>query len=74
MKYSGHFLLSRYVPILMNEDNVWKIKDWEFHYQGWTYADTGIGILRGDTEEKLLPKARLGYLDADILKRLGMTE
>ena len=56
-----------------NDDGDRKIGSWEFHYKGWDYdQDTYRGMSREDTADSLFPKSRLGCLDMEVLKKLGM--
>jgi hypothetical protein len=75
-KYEGHFTPcgARVVPA--NNDGIRQIGNWKFHYQGWTAdqfdKDTYV---RGDAVHgNLKPPSRRGCLDADVLRKHGLTE
>ena len=75
MKYNGHYLPSGCVPVPVNEDGHRKLGGWEFHYKGWQAGmDMYEGMSRKYADFTLLPNARMGYLDKDALKKLGMSK
>jgi hypothetical protein len=74
MKYHGHYLPSGCVPVPKNEDGQRKIGGWEFHYKGWNGREMDEETCRRFTDSTMFPNARLGYLDVDVLKKLGMSK
>ena len=49
--------------------------DWEFHYNGWKDPENNPDFTRqGATRENLLPGSRSAKLDADVLKKMGLTK
>ena len=47
--------------------------DWEFFYNGWK-GDPNDIFRTGATSDNLFPEVRQGYLDATILRKLGLTK
>ena len=68
MKYHGHYLPSRCVPVPKNEDGHRKIGGWEFHYKGWSGRDMDEETSRRFTDSTMFLNAQLGCLDVDVLK------
>lgn len=70
--YEGHFLPTGAKPVPLGQDGKRKCGDWEFHYKGFSNDESQYR--RGATTSNLFPKEMEGQLDADILKRLGLTK
>jgi hypothetical protein len=90
MRYARHSLPTGCIPVPIDNGTGKRIiKEWEFHYNGWTHpaldtADDDIppvedvpAARNGSTaasKEKMFPKERKGSLDKDKLKALGLTK
>ena len=74
-KYSGHFLPSGAQPVPANADGKRIKNGWEFHYQPWQLEleDGEAKPRSGATPENMFPESRQGCLDAELLKKLGLT-
>ena len=60
-------------PVPVNSEQKRKIGDWEIFYSGWE-PETNEGVCReGSSMNNLFPKTRLGCLDVDMLRKLGMS-
>ena len=71
-KYEKHQLPSGCTPVPVNSEQKREMGDWEFFYSGWE-PENNDGVCREDTSLKdLFPKSRLGCLDVDVLRELGM--
>lgn len=73
--YIGHFtpLGAQVVP--MDNGGTRSKNGWKFHYRGWKpdAFDTRTFVRDGATENNLKPLSRRGSLDAEVLKRHGLT-
>ena len=72
--YTAHELPSRCVPVPVDKDGDRFVNGWYFHYKGWEVDDKDDeGLSRKHASVKnMFPKERLGSLDADLLRKLGM--
>jgi hypothetical protein len=75
-KYAKHLLPTGATPVPENIDGQRICNGWEFHYRGWTKAeDESIPEnCRGPFRPEPTPGYRKGSLDADVLRRLGLTK
>lgn len=88
-KYKWHAMPAGARPCPLNRNGVRKHGDWEFFYEGWKLEQTLPEAIRnnlpedvtlvskysrgGATRENLFPSDRQGSLDADLLRKLGLT-
>ena len=74
-KYVGHFSPCGAKVVPANSVGVRQIDNWKFYYQGWTPDDFDKGTyVRDDaTQSNLKPASRKGCLDANVLRKHGMT-
>ena len=71
-EYICHQLPTGAVPVPKGKDGKRTVGDWEFHYNGFKNED--MPYRHGATTSNLFPKEMEGHLDADILKKLGLTK
>ena len=69
--YIGHSLPTGAVPVPV-KDGKREAAGWEFHYKGWKGDSTAFRS--GASPENLFPKSRQGCLDAELLKKMGLTQ
>ena len=62
------------VPVPRNDDGDRNVGDWECHYKVWEGTDTHVRMSRKYAENTLFPKSRLGNLDKNVLKKLGLNK
>ena len=65
-------------PVPVGADGSRTINGWTFHYGGWKQEDEEGGgaatpFRDGASAENMFPASRQGCLDAEVLKRLGLT-
>lgn len=74
-KYVGHFSPCGAQVVPANSDGVRQVGNWKFHYKGWTPDEFDKGTyVRGDaTHGNLKPASRKGRLDANVLRKHGMS-
>lgn len=75
-QYLGHFLPAGAQPIPANKDGKRVSNGWEFHYGPWQAEEDYYGAAKprsGATPQDMFPKSRQGCLDAELLKRLGLS-
>jgi hypothetical protein len=73
LKYVQHVLPTGAMPVPKDDEGDRKVKDWHFHYKGWT-GDATVPIFRsGATRDNMFPECRKGSLDEGVLHRLGLT-
>ena len=72
-KYIHHSLPTGVVPVPKDNRNGGERMDggWEFHYRGWESENT---FRDGATKDNLFPDERIGSLDGDLLKKMGLTK
>ena len=70
-KYKGHFLPTGATPVKKDDDGKRTVGDWEFYYRG--FENNEKKYRRGATTSNLFPEEMKGSLDADMLKKLGLT-
>ena len=72
--YWRHTLPTGVMPHPADKKGKRGVNGWSFYYKGWTGSNTpGLSRVHA-TPENLFPKARLGELDVNMLKRLGLTK
>ena len=71
-QYACHQLPTGAMPVPKGEDGKRKCGKWEFHYDGFKNEEKTYR--RGATTTNLFPDETKGYLDADILRELGLTK
>ena len=71
-----HSMLAGAVPVPVHPDTGKReVGGYEFFYDGWKHPSPNKSNTRmGATKENLFPKDRSVQLDADVLKRLGLTK
>ena len=72
-KYIHHSLPTGVVPVPENNDGKRVVDGWEFFYQGWE-GDQDQSFRDGATKDNVFPDERLGCLDVELLKKLGLTK
>ena len=70
--YTCHTLPSGAVPVPI-KDGKREAAGWEFHYKGSRKRDS-TSFWSGALPENLFPKLRQGCLDAELLKKMGLTK
>ena len=74
LKYWRHTLPAGAIPARPDENGNRTINGWDFHYKGWSGGSIE-GLYRAHTfNNDLFPETRNGYLDADMLRRMGMSK
>ena len=71
-KYKHHALPTGAMPVPKNDDGFRKFNGWEFHYNGW--KNPGPPHRHGATTTNMFPEGTEGSLDANILKKMGLTK
>jgi hypothetical protein len=71
-RYKHHALPTGAIPVPKNDEGIRKINGWSFHYNGWT--NSGTPHRHGATTADMFPESMDGCLDADVLKKLGLTK
>ena len=71
-KYKCHSLPTGAIPVPKNADGKRVMGDWTFHYDGWSNPDKPYR--RGATTNNMFPNEMDGCLDADVLKKYGLTK
>jgi hypothetical protein len=73
--YTCHSLPTGAVPVPVANDGKREAAGWEFHYKGWKHDSVDdVSFRSGASPENLFPKTRQGCLDAELLKKMGLTE
>ena len=75
-QYVEHSMPAGAVPVPVHPDTGKReVGGYEFFYDGWKHPSPNKSNTRmGATKENLFPKDRSVQLDADVLKRLGLTK
>ena len=71
-KYIAHQLPTGAIPVPKDKDGQRKHGDWEFHYKG--FANEEKTFRRGASTTNLFPEEMKGCLDANLLRKLGLTK
>jgi len=71
-KYKHHALPTGCQPVPKNVNGKREINGWQFYYQGW--KNEAMPYRHGATTSNMFPKEMEGCLDADILRKLGLTK
>ena len=74
-RYEGHFTPANAKVVQPDSSGNRKVKDWTFYYRGWTAGDFEKSTFaRGNAERaNLKPSDRKGSLDADVLRKHGLS-
>ena len=70
--YQYHCLPTGCTVAPKDNEGRYKVGDWEFFYTGWETKLDKNRMRNGATPDNLFPEERDGYLDIDLLKRLGL--
>jgi hypothetical protein len=71
-KYKRFSLPTGAEPVPKNIEGERKLGEWTFHYNGWSNPDKPYR--HGATNTNMFPKEMNGCLDANVLKKLGLTK
>ena len=72
--YDHHEMPSGATPVPKNSTTGKRtINDWEVFYDGWEHPDPNDSNTRGGTRNDLFPSDRDVLLDAELLRKLGMS-
>lgn len=71
-KYMGHYLPTGAKPVPKDENGNRTCGGWTFHYDG--FKNEEFPYRSGATTTNLFPEERKGFLDINILKKLGLTK
>ena len=71
-KYKHHALPTGCQAVPKNVNGKREINGWQFYYQGW--KNEAMPYRHGATTSNMFPKEMEGCLDADILRKLGLTK
>jgi hypothetical protein len=71
-QYKKHSLPTGATPVPADAEGKRSHSEWEFHYKGWT--GDGNAHRSGASHDNMFPDSRKGSLDADVLRKLGMTK
>ena len=71
-KYKHHALPTGCQPVPKNVNGKREINGWQLYYQGW--KNEAMPYRHGATTSNMFPKEMEGSLDADILRKLGLTK
>ena len=72
-KYRHHALPTGAIPVPKNDEGGRReYNGWTFHYNGWT--NPGPSHRQGATMGNMFPEGTEGCLDANVLKKLGLTK
>jgi hypothetical protein len=71
--YLYHALPTGAQPVPESSEGKRVLNGWEFHYQGWE-PDLDKKRRNGASQINLFPEERKGYLDYELLKKMGLTK
>jgi hypothetical protein len=71
--YLRHSLPTGCTPVPKNDQGIYKYGEWEFFYKGWENDDPNQ-FRCGASSANMFPASRQGCLDANLLRKLGLTK
>ena len=73
--YEGHFTPAGATVLPEDSDGIRETNGWKFHYDGWKMDEFDKSVYVRDDAQfgNLKPKSRAGYLDADTLRKHGLS-
>ena len=74
-QYEGHCTPAGATVLPVDSDGIRQTNGWKFHYNGWQADEFDRSTYVRDDAKfgNMKPKSRAGYLDADTLRKLGLS-